>query len=337
MPKLIQKGLKVSHLRLADALAHEGQLSAAAERLGIAQPAASRLASEAEQIIGAPLFTRAGRGIALTPEGHALATRAGRILHEIDDADREIRELRSGLKGRVAIGSVTGPAIEHVLPALRQVRIALPQIEIEVEVGTSDALGPMVLDGHLDFSLSRLPSGINPDLFDIQMIGPEPVSLVARNEHPVFHRHKTEASVPIRELLEYDWVMPAPGAILRDTVDSAILRMGLQRPQRVLNTSSFLLVLSSISQTNAIAPIATSVAKSYAQPTFSVASLLHSPRRLSGDSAQPHGLVRIVDTELQLEVAEYGIVSRAGRILTPAARSVRDVFRELMNLPALVG
>ena len=49
MEKLLAKGLKISHLRLADALAREAQLSGAAISMGIAQPAASRLASEAER------------------------------------------------------------------------------------------------------------------------------------------------------------------------------------------------------------------------------------------------------------------------------------------------
>lgn len=325
MEKLLAKGLKISHLRLADALAREAQLSGAAALMGVAQPAASRLASEAERIIGAPLYTRAGRGIELTPEGLALARRATRILREIQDAGREISELKSGLTGTVSIGSVTGPAIEHVLPAIRQARIALPNVQIEIEVGTSDTLGPMLLDGRIDFSLARLPSGADPSSFDMTNVGKEPLSLVARHAHPVFHRpeYDPNTAVAMADLLDYDWVMPNTGAILRNTVTQALARAGHPAPERVLSTSSFLLVLATISQTNAVAPIASSVAQAFTT-------------HARDGSGQPDvsGLVQIIKTDIDLEVEDYGLMTRVGSVLTPAAQSVLRVLCDGMGISA---
>jgi DNA-binding transcriptional LysR family regulator len=70
---LLARGLKLSHLRLAAQLGRLGSVSDAAGAMRISQPAASRLASEAEAILGAPLYLREGRGIVLTAEGAALA------------------------------------------------------------------------------------------------------------------------------------------------------------------------------------------------------------------------------------------------------------------------
>jgi DNA-binding transcriptional LysR family regulator len=324
MERLLQKGLKISHLRLADALARDGQLSGAAITMGIAQPAASRLASEAERIIGAPLYTRAGRGIEMSPEGLALARRAKRILREIEDADREINELKSGLTGKVAIGSVTGPAIEHVLPAMRQARIALPNVQIEIEVGTSDTLGPMLQDGRIDFSLARLPIGQDSSAFNMTVIGKEPISLVARHAHPALQRATFDPNivVPMADLLAYDWVMPNTGAILRNTVTQALVRGGLRAPERVLSTSSFLLVLATISQTNAIAPIASSVAQTFTSYQGEDARASDTP-----------GLVQIIKTDIDLEVEDYGLMTLSGRVLTPAAHSVLRVLCDIIGLP----
>lgn len=324
MERLLQKGLKISHLRLADALAREGQLSGAALTMGIAQPAASRLAAEAERIIGAPLYTRAGRGIDLSPEGLALARRAKRILREIKDADREINELKSGLTGKVSIGSVTGPAIEHVLPALRKARIALPNVQIEIEVGTSNTLGPMLQDGRIDFSLARLPAGQDAAAFQMTVVGKEPISLVARHGHPVLQHAQRHANpiVPMADLLSYDWVMPNTGAILRNTVTQALVRGGLRPPERVLSTSSFLLVLATISQTNAIAPIATSVAQTFTSYQGDDATTADAP-----------GLVQIIETDIALDVEDYGLMTFAGRALTPAAQSVLQVLCDGMGIP----
>ncbi|KKL55565.1 hypothetical protein LCGC14_2254150, partial [marine sediment metagenome] len=180
---LMRRGLKLTHLRLIDAVATEGQVSRAAERLGITQPAASRLAQELERMLGAPAYTRSGRGVVLGPEGAALAQRARRILQELGDAGRELTEIGSGRSGHVRIGAVTGPALEHVLPVIRMARISTPGIRVSVEVGTSDMLGPRLLDGDVDFTLSRLPEGYDPALFAERPVATEPVSLMVRQGH----------------------------------------------------------------------------------------------------------------------------------------------------------
>ncbi|HQD16555.1 MAG TPA: LysR family transcriptional regulator, partial [Ottowia sp.] len=59
---LLRKGLKLSHLRILAAFADTGQINLAAEKIGISQPAASRLLAEIEQIVQAPVHSRTGRG-----------------------------------------------------------------------------------------------------------------------------------------------------------------------------------------------------------------------------------------------------------------------------------
>ena len=90
---LLRRGLKMAHLRLLAALGATGQMGAAAGRMGITQPAASRLMAEVERISGAVLHQRTGRGLVLTPGGAALARRAGQVLIEIEDAGRELAEI----------------------------------------------------------------------------------------------------------------------------------------------------------------------------------------------------------------------------------------------------
>ncbi|WP_417259656.1 LysR family transcriptional regulator [Celeribacter sp.] len=306
MNTLLRKGLKINHLRLAAALLTEGKLTDAAHTLGIAQPAASRLASEIEAIINAPFYHREGRGIALTAEGRALAIRADRILNEIGDAGREIDELRRGLTGTVALGAVTGPAIDLVLPVVRHARIDMPDAQIEIEVATSDHLRDMVIDRRLDFAIGRLPDDSTASQFDYTPIGPEPMNIIARRDHPLM-RAKTPIS--IESLLRYDWVMPPSGAILRQTVERALRDLGHAPPLRVLNTSSFLLTLAAVGQSNAIAPIASAVAQIF-----------------SAD-----GQIQTLDTKLELAVDEFGILTRSGAHLTPTAQRVRELVNDMVK------
>ena len=63
---LAQRGLKLVHLRLLAALGETRQIGLAAGKIGVSQPAASRLLAEVEQIVGSPVHLRTGRGIAVS-------------------------------------------------------------------------------------------------------------------------------------------------------------------------------------------------------------------------------------------------------------------------------
>jgi DNA-binding transcriptional LysR family regulator len=298
---LLARGLKLAHLRLLAALAQSGQIGLAAARLGISQPAASRLLAEMEGLTGHPVHRRDGRGIALTEAGQRLAARATRILAELTDAGRDLSESAEGTRGHVTLGSVTGPALDRVLPALRSARLALPHVSVEVEVGTSDQLADLLLSARVDFALARIPPGKDPTLFDLHPLGPEPVALVTRADHALARKPDL---IPA-DLLAYDWLLPGPAAILTRTVHARLQALGLPPPPGRLSTSSFLLTLALIQQSNAIAPLARAVALSFAPKGSAYA---------------------VLPIDLGLTVAPYGLMTRAGATLPPAARRLRDLI-----------
>lgn len=291
--QLLRRGLKVSHIRLLAALAARGQVAAAAGDLGISQPAASRLIAEVERITGQPLHVRTGRGIALTEAGAALARRAARVLIEIEDAERELAEIGGGTGGQVRLGAVTGAAMDHVLPALVRAREVLPGVKIEVVVATSDLLCEQLLAGRLDFALARLPADGAQDRLRFRQMGGEPVSLLVRRGHPL------AAAPSVADLMRYDWVMPAEGAILRQTVLARLRGLGLPEPPGTVSTASFLLTLAILQQSDAIAPLARAVAD-----------------RFGGGAGAPF---RALQVDLGIEVESFGLVTRAGGSLPPVA------------------
>ena len=300
---LVRRGLKVSHLRLFEALAESGQMSAAASALAISQPAASRLAAEAMRIVGARLYERTSRGVELTTAGHAFARRARRTLFEIDETERELAEIDDGSAGHANIGSVTGPAVEYVLPAIRQARLSLPRVAVNIEIGTSDVLGEALFQGQLDFYVGRFPADRDRRLFDARFIGPEPISLIVRAGHPLVRVPERAAE----RLSEFDWVMPFEGTLLRTTIDAFLSTRGMPLPKKVLNTSSFLLTVMTISRTNAIAPVSTAVARFFAD-----------------DFGAPGAVVEL-PTGLDLEVEPYARIRMAGHDLTPSAQAMYDI------------
>lgn len=306
--QLIQRGLKLNHLCLLSAVAETGQLSTAAAQIGIAQPAASRLLAEIERIVGEPVHHRTGRGMTLTAVGQAFAMRAQRIQMELRDAARDMSEAAAGGSGHVRIGSVTGPAIERVLPVLRNSRLTAPQITFEVIVAPSDVLCQDLLAGRIDFAVGRLPEGPQRALLAMVEIASEPVALVVRRDHPLA-RHPDPT---VAELLRFDWVMPPSESLLTRTVLQRLRAHGVEAPPRHLSTASFLLTLALLQQSNAIAPVALAVANSF-----------------SHQSDSPYVKLAI---DLGIAVQPFGLVTRAGAILPPtAARIAREI--ETLVLP----
>lgn len=303
LPGFVRRGLKVQHLRLLAVLAETGQISAAAEALAMSQPAASRLAAETGRIVGADLYRRTSRGIELTPAGEAIARRARRVLLEIDETEREVREILEGRSGHVKVGSVTGPAIEYVLPSIRQARLGMPRVTVNVEVATSDVLCDALAQGRLDFYLGRLPDDRDRRRFSLRTIGPEPISLVVRSGHPLL---RTPGRLAER-LAEFDWVLPFEGTLLRATIEDALMRQGIPLPAKVVNTSSSMLTLVTVSRTNAIAPLSRSLARFFAAEFGDARSVAELP------------------VGFALEVEPYALVCSAGRELTPAAQAMYEV------------
>ena len=289
----LKRGLKLRHLQLLASLQEQGQLGQAAEALGMAQPAASRLLAEIETIVGHAVHERIGRGLALTGVGASLARRAARVLIELSDAEREISGIAAGTQGHVRIGSVTGPAMDRVLPALRHARLALPEVTAEVYVAPSDLLCEQLLAGRLDFVIGRLPADRSPELFEITLLEAEPVSLLVRRGH---HLAGLDYIAP-EDLLQFDWVMPGQDAILGRTVKARLAELGLPLPPQRLSTSSFLLTLAMMQHSNAIAPIARAVAEAF--------------------TAGPDAPYVVLPIDLGIEVEPFGLVTRAGSSLPP--------------------
>lgn len=297
---LTQRGLKLGHLRLLAALGETRQIGLAAGKIGVSQPAASRLLAEVEQIVGSPVHQRTGRGITLTAVGDALAIRAQRVQMELRDAARDMAEIVAGGVGHVRIGAVTGPALDRVLPALRTARLAQPQVTVEVVVATSDILCQQLVSGRIDFALGRMPEGPERHLLSILPIAAEPVALVVRRGHPLDREKVFEAM----DLLTYDWIMPGPESILCRAVLARLSEHRMPHPPQRLATASFLLTLALLQQSNAIAPLSRAVADTFA--------------------GAPDAAYMQLPIDLGIEVPPFGLLTRKNMVLTPVAQGLVD-------------
>ena len=302
---LARSGLKIAHFRMIAALEEHGQVSAAASVLNISQPAASRMIAEMEAILGAPICDRLPRGVALTPYGNALARRAKAVLLELREVDREISELRAGRGGSIYLGAVTAPAIELVIPAIKIVRERYPKVEINMQVETSSVLAKELLASRHDFIIARIPDDLNPRLFEARVIGVERACLIVRRGHPLM----AQPVVRLEELHGFDWVLQPGGSLLRRTLEGIFVSHNAPLPDRILNTSSLLLTLVMVAQTDAIAAV-----------SLEVATFLKGRGDLDGS-------IEILPIEFEIVVQPYSLITVRNRSLSPAAQILYDQIR----------
>ncbi|OLP59470.1 LysR family transcriptional regulator [Xaviernesmea oryzae] len=301
---IFRSGLKMSHLQLVLAIEDHGQISAAAEALGMSQPAASRMLTEIESVLQAPLCERVARGVELTRYGQALARRARTIFLELRETTREIAELKVGSSGKVSLGSVTGPALSLAVPAIRQVTTAYPGIEISVQIENSNVLVRELLAARHDFVIGRVPDDVEPRQFNMVVIGEEDVRLIVREGHPLLEREAVEPA----DLPGYDWVFQPTGTLLRRAVEDSFMDAGVPFPQTVINTSSIILTLAIVRNTNAVAPVAHDVATV-----------------IDGSGGQLGG-IRVLPSRFPIKIRPYGLITARGRALPPSAKLLYDLI-----------
>ena len=297
---LMRRGLRLPQLRLLIAVADLGQISGAASLVGMTQPAASRMLTELERTIGTPLYQRHPRGVALTAAGTLLARRARSALQHLDTAFDEMDSLATGTGGLVTIGTVTGPGVELILPLIRDLRVTYPEIAFDVLVDTSDVLADALMAGRIDFYLGRMLANVSARDVTATIVGAEPVALIVRKDHPLLRR----ADLTLEDTLAFDWVMQAAGGLMRQAVDAYLLQAGLPPPQRVLTTSSLVLTLGILSDTNVVAPVARSVAE-----------VLVAPSRMNSD-------IRILPVAPDMAVSPYALICRRASDQPPAVARI---------------
>jgi DNA-binding transcriptional LysR family regulator len=108
--------LDVNRLRVIDAVARHGSVTAAAKELHYSQPSVTHHLARLEAETGAQLLQRVGRGIRLTPAGQLLADRAAEIIGRIDAAGAELSAHVGLTAGRVRMAAFAS-AIGSLVPA----------------------------------------------------------------------------------------------------------------------------------------------------------------------------------------------------------------------------
>lgn len=125
--------LELRHLRYFVAVAQEGHVTRAAQRLYVSQPALSQALRELERQIGVPLLERHSRGVSLTPAGEQLFAKATIVLEVADDAVEAARRAASGHGGELRVGFLPASLGTPARACLAVFRAARPDVHLRMK------------------------------------------------------------------------------------------------------------------------------------------------------------------------------------------------------------
>ena len=129
--------------------AKAGGITRAAETLHTVQSNVTQRIRRLEAELGVPLFNRHSRGVTLTSAGTQLLPYAERIGQLLGEAKRAAAD-GSTARGRIAIGALESATAVRLPPVLAAYGAACPEVDIEIDTGTTAVLVEAVLERRLE-------------------------------------------------------------------------------------------------------------------------------------------------------------------------------------------
>lgn len=219
-PKKLEHFLKI---------AQAGNLSRAAERLNLSQPALSREVRELETTLGVVLFQRHARGVSLTPAGETLRKRSELILSLLNTLGGDVKSTADTPSGRLAFGmppsmsgSLTGSLIQEFLQQY-------PDVKLQVRESPSTQLRAALLSREIDFAVltaqvSEPQLSIRPLLLEpLVLVGPKGAAFAGRRQ------------ISLNEAASFPLILPVMPNATRVLIDAAFEKDG-RKPRIALET-----------------------------------------------------------------------------------------------------
>jgi DNA-binding transcriptional LysR family regulator len=235
--------MELRHLRYFIAVADEGHMTRAAERLGIQQPPLSQQIRALENELEVQLFRRKPRGVELTDAGAAFLDHARVILEQVDRASATTRRTARGEQGRVAVGFTSSAPFHPFVPrVIRAFREMSPMVSLVLEESGSGELVQELHNEAIDAAFIRSPITDVVGLEVTPLLEEEMVAAL-----PTGHQYATnnddKKRLPLASLSKETFVLyKRPGGPgLYDTIITACRSAGFsphvgQEAPRILST-----------------------------------------------------------------------------------------------------
>ena len=193
-------------LRYFLAVAREGSVTHAAQRLHISQPTLSKQLKDLEGQLGKKLFVRSSFSVRLTEEGMLLRKRAEEILDMVDKTEEEFKARGEVSGGDIHIGAAESDGIKHLARRIEAVQARYPRIRVHLYSGDRSDLAQRLEQGLLDFAVLVESNDLSKYNY-LPLPGEDTWGVILRRDHPLAEK---EAFVP-EDLLDVPLICPRQG------------------------------------------------------------------------------------------------------------------------------
>ncbi|MFC0500832.1 LysR family transcriptional regulator [Asaia krungthepensis] len=294
--------LKFRQLLLLRQISIEPSLNRAARSLNLSQPTASKLLQDMETDLEAQLFERHAHGLTPTGAGLVAIRHAEQILADLGRLRHDLQAVKRGLSGTVRIGAIGAALHDLVTPVLSDLAQSHPEINVTLQVTTSDDLMEMLQAGRIDLALGRPVEGVSPGLLMVEEMAPEPLHVVAGAQNPLLQGQ----TFTLETLSALRWIVPVRPSPMRKAVEAIFTMARLPLPEHPIEVSSILATIDLLAQSDMVSALPGSVCALFAGS----------------------GMVRILPVSLPDVIGPYFLMRMRERNMTPAVAHLARQLRE---------
>lgn len=231
--------MDIRQLRYFIAIAEEGQITAAAKRLNMAQPPLSQQLKQMEEELGVTLVERHGKRTELTEAGRTLYRQAQNIVHQLEETISEVKETGEGIRGSLSIG-VSALSAYFLPEKIRLFQQAYPSITYKIWKGDTQLLNEWLEKRTIEVAIVRLPHSLtNCTTIPLEE---EPFVLIV----PATSALATQDRVQMHEVAALPLIMPSiPGLGIYELLVKDFSRLGVQ-PNVICECPDISLIVSMV-------------------------------------------------------------------------------------------
>ncbi|WP_185266449.1 LysR substrate-binding domain-containing protein [Halopseudomonas xiamenensis] len=227
--------MNIKKLKCFRAVVVHGSLVAAASVMNLSQPATSRLISTLEDELKLKLFKREKRRLVLTPEGKEFYRETEKILSNLEDLPRIVREIKEGGTRTLRIVALARLANSLVSPALARFVKEHPDQRFSVDVRGHRDIEQWVAGRHYDIAVALTKPCNHPAVIQRPFFDTDAMAMIPRG-HPL----EAADAVSAQQLAEHDIIALASGLRPRLQMEEIFQAAGVELNCKIETTSSVL-------------------------------------------------------------------------------------------------
>ncbi|CAN7196075.1 LysR family transcriptional regulator [Trinickia sp. LjRoot230] len=293
--------LNLRDIRAFVAVAQTGSFTRAATGLHLSQPALTVQIRRIEEVVGARLFDRNSRSVALTALGRELLPLLQKSLHDMENLLHDARALADGARGRVRFAALPSFAASVLPECVRAFAEMQPGVTFEIRDVVASMVEHLVRNEDADLGVT---GGDTVDAsLEVLYRATDRLCVVCPRNHPV----ATKRKIALDDIVEHPLVLTAAGTSVRAVVDAALNEAG-RAPVLTCEPTYMMTAVAMV------------------RARLGITILPASAREIRAERAL---VVRPIDDPRF--VRPIALVKKRGRTLPRAAMAFADVIRDAMS------